>query len=709
MKVVESAAELRDSFQALEKQCSTAGRPAGTLPIVRASGRKANLPVHVLEREEFWAAFDEGREDRYCCLLGIGDPQENDRCAVEVNTPRQGRSRQFSGLFLRGPDGKVHLGRVGGLSGQEQWRQFLQAWKGEVVEVDGRPVALLGEIGAPELVGSIARFVREFASFRRERAVEPGGNAWRAHLWAILQERAERAGREVVLPLYWKGQRDRRIDGLLVGDEIRVRVTQSMVDRLEQIPADYADGLLHEAHRKHWRWSAEALRSSVNKTVSLNQYGSGLCIPVESPERRTTSLNVYSFFHVDPSAPEVAALLIPEERDTVAGALRERGVDTLPLNQFGHLLHGLTDGLEGDEVLDVTDAVEEEEGPEEVEESVWARHRNVIFFGPPGTGKSYQVQEIVTKHLDARPEHVKRVTFHPEYSYFDFVGSYRPAVGWLRTTATFVDADGVERDREPRTYYRFEPGPFSQALALAARSPAAPVVLVIEEINRGNCAAIFGDVFQLLDRAGDAKAREHEGWSQYGIVPSAEWAAWLEREVTGSPVFDQATRQLRLPGNLYLYATMNTSDQSLFPMDTAFRRRWGMSYMGVDTPRQPNARVRLHAADETGVSWMTLMQTLNRAIVDHARSDDKQMGPWFIRPPVGEVLVDAVEFKSKVLFYLWATVFRDRPARVFRGDVVTYEALLARYDQGRHVFQGDVLAALGRHDAGDEPPDGPAG
>src|SRR5690606_3868001 len=114
---------------------------------------------------------------------------------------------------------------------------------------------------------------------------------------------------------------------------------------------------------------------------------------------------------------------------------------------------------------------------------------------------------------------------------------------------------------------------------------------------RGNCAAIFGDVFQLLDRIGDAKRAEREGWSEYAVVPSAEWAGWLEREIpAGSQVFDPRTRQLRLPGNLYLYATMNTSDQSLFPMDTAFRRRWGMSYQGVDTPRQPTARVRLHAA-----------------------------------------------------------------------------------------------------------------
>ena len=117
-----------------------------------------------------------------------------------------------------------------------------------------------------------------------------------------------------------------------------------------------------------------------------------------------------------------------------------------------------------------------------------------------------------------------RVTFHPEFSYFDFVGTYKPRVGWMKSLNDFTDADRrLQPNREPRVYYAFDPGPFSRALVQALKSPSESVVVVVEESNRGNCAAIFGDVFQLLDRVGDDKSPEDRGRSEYPVVPSAEW------------------------------------------------------------------------------------------------------------------------------------------------------------------------------------------
>jgi hypothetical protein len=330
------------------------------------------------------------------------------------------------------------------------------------------------------------------------------------------------------------------------------------------------------------------------------------------------------------------------------------------------------------------DSAEPAEADDEV--STWQLHHNVIFFGPPGTGKSYTVNQIVKETLEAE---VHRVTFHPEYSYFDFVGMFRPCVGWLETASRFTGADGSADRREPRVYYGFEPGPFSRALASAARNPERNVVLIIEEINRGNCAAIFGDVFQLLDRAADAGKRVH-GVSEYPIRPSAEWAAWLSGELgDGSEVWKDGS--LRLPANLYLYATMNTSDQSLFPMDTAFRRRWGMSYRGIEAPAGLKTRIPLHAGDTVGMPWVHFAGPINREIVAHKGTDDMQMGPYFVRPQPGTSLVTPLEFSSKVLFYLWADVFRDGPNRIFRDGIATYDELVARYENAHEVFRLELF------------------
>jgi hypothetical protein len=302
--------------------------------------------------------------------------------------------------------------------------------------------------------------------------------------------------------------------------------------------------------------------------------------------------------------------------------------------------------------------------------------RNLILFGPPGTGKTWNIRQKVLS-MGVPEDNCIRVTFHPESSYYDFVGSHRPAVGYLRTTSTFKDANQKTSEWEPRTYYHFEPGALSLALQLA-NTQNDPVVLIIEEINRANCAAVFGDVFQLLDRDG-------EGWSEYPIRPVAEWAGWLEENAKG--LYQKG--RLRLPPNLYLYATMNTSDQSLYPMDSAFRRRWQMEYIGIHQGKN-QAQVPRYRADTVGVPWDVLMSRLNEHILRHTRVDDKQLGPWFLKGNA-QGWVEEEEVLGKLFFYLWAEVFREAPHTVFSEELRTFENVVEAWVAQEPVLRSELV------------------
>ncbi len=257
-----------------------------------------------------------------------------------------------------------------------------------------------------------------------------------------------------------------------------------------------------------------------------------------------------------------------------------------------------------------------------------------IYYGCPGTGKSHEVKKLtegldnenVIKFDDGRIN-VFRTTFHPDYDYSTFVGCYKP-----------VKEDGV-------LDYRFVPQVFTNAYVTAKKHPDTPVYLIIEEINRGNCAQIFGDVFQLLDRTG--------GKSDYEIKPDTELAKFLAAEGV-------ASESLRLPANLHIYATMNTSDQSLFPMDSAFKRRWAMEYVPIKYSGSDAEKFTFEIAGKK-YSWIVFLQMVNDLIVNATDSEDKQMGEFFIKGPVSEK-----EFINKVMFYLWNDVCKDlyNPRRV---------------------------------------------
>lgn len=271
---------------------------------------------------------------------------------------------------------------------------------------------------------------------------------------------------------------------------------------------------------------------------------------------------------------------------------------------------------------------------------------NKIFYGAPGTGKSYKLDQIIK---GVPQEQKERITFHPDFDYASFVGGYKP-----------ISVKG--NDGKFDIQYKFVPQAFANIYVKAWKNIESEnkYFLAIEEINRGNCAEIFGDIFQLLDR--DAN---------YTVTPSDEFQKYLEEELGTD--HDGLKNGLRLPSNLYIYATMNTSDQSLFPMDSAFKRRWDWEYIPIcydETTEEgkpnPSYSYTVQLDDNRRFSWNDFISKIN---TEHIQNEptlgmDKCIGNYFIKPNA-EGVITLEAFVNKVLFYLWNDVFKDENNEVF--------------------------------------------
>lgn len=268
-----------------------------------------------------------------------------------------------------------------------------------------------------------------------------------------------------------------------------------------------------------------------------------------------------------------------------------------------------------------------------------------ILFGAPGTGKSFKIDDPVNGYgLKNVGESRKfRTTFHPDYDYAQFVGAYKPKKEGKDITYSFV----------PQVFAKAYAAAWKLQLTGAAESN---VFLVIEEINRGNCAQIFGDIFQLLDR-------DSKGFSQYSIDADCDFAEWLDKEFKAENLWDAYKKEvggegkLKLPPNLNVLATMNTSDQSLFPMDSAFKRRFDWEYVPISFDGKDAANFQIDI-DGTQYSWQKFVETVNEKILSLTESEDKQLGEFFIKPDSGNV-ISKDRFLGKVMFYLWNEVCKD--------------------------------------------------
>ncbi len=262
---------------------------------------------------------------------------------------------------------------------------------------------------------------------------------------------------------------------------------------------------------------------------------------------------------------------------------------------------------------------------------------NTIYYGSPGTGKSYKVNEKL-KMIER--ENYERITFHPEYDHHSFVGGYKP----------ISEGDSIK--------YKFVPQVFTNIYVQAWQDPENQYYLAIEEINRGNCAEIFGDIFQLLDRKSD-----------YDITPSKELKTYLE-EVLGKD-HNGIRSGLKLPPNLALLATMNTSDQSLFPMDSAFKRRWDWEYIPIDdtkSTQNASSKYVVKIDENTSFNWLDFIIEVNVKIRNNVNLGmDKCIGNYFIKPDADEISLK--EFINKAIFYLWNDVFKDEEDSIFARGV----------------------------------------
>lgn len=276
---------------------------------------------------------------------------------------------------------------------------------------------------------------------------------------------------------------------------------------------------------------------------------------------------------------------------------------------------------------------------------------NTIFYGAPGTGKSHKVENILKDIPDERKE---RVTFHPEFDNTSFVGGYKP-ISELNATKG-----------EDEIKYKFVPQAFINIYIKAWKDLDSKYYLAIEEINRGNCAEIFGELFQLLDRN-----------SNYSISPSKELKEHLIKEL-GNEHEGIKGGKMKLPINLILMATMNTSDQSLFPMDSAFKRRWAWEYVPINylelnedgtTNESYNYVVKLN--DTASFKWIDFIKEVNSEIKSNSNLGmDKCIGNYFIKATDNKIEVE--EFINKTIFYLWNDVFKDEENNVFPENI-SYE------------------------------------
>lgn len=326
----------------------------------------------------------------------------------------------------------------------------------------------------------------------------------------------------------------------------------------------------------------------------------------------------------------------------------------------------------------------------DIDESIKNKY-NRIIFGAPGTGKSYKLEKDKTFFNG----NFERVTFHPNYSYAQFVGTYKPV------PVKELNADGIEITT---ITYKYVPGPFMRTYIKARNNLRSvnpqPCLLLIEEINRANVAAVFGDVFQLLDRK--------NGISEYEIETSEDMRAYLQEELGGDL---SEYEKIHIPNNMYIWATMNSADQGVFPMDTAFKRRWDFEYIGINDNAEEikDVMVKLGTgAREHNVNWNKLRMAINDKLSSKECkvNEDKLLGPYFLSKEViktneednfvadNKRFIEA--FKSKVLMYLYEDAAKQHKSKIFVGcDHTKYSSVCDAFEElGAGIFGEDIRAAV---------------
>lgn len=319
---------------------------------------------------------------------------------------------------------------------------------------------------------------------------------------------------------------------------------------------------------------------------------------------------------------------------------------------------------------------------------------NRILFGAPGTGKSYRLTEDLNRKKEkVQPEkgmyegllvgyedNYERVTFHPDYSYSNFVGTYKPV--------PVKDENGKDI-----ITYKYVPGPFMRSYVKALKSIQSanpqPFVIIIEEINRANVAAVFGDVFQLLDR-------KDNNISEYPIQVSEDIKKYLADELGGK---SNDYKEIKIPNNLFIWATMNSADQGVFPMDTAFKRRWEFTYLGIDENEDGIKEFEValgEGKNRRKVNWNKLRKAINKKLSEFNINEDKLIGPYFISKSALEDPEKFINiFKNKVLMYLFDDAAKHKRSSLFENtkDFNIYSVVCKEFEnKGIFIFPEDIYS-----------------
>ena len=347
------------------------------------------------------------------------------------------------------------------------------------------------------------------------------------------------------------------------------------------------------------------------------------------------------------------------------------------------------------------------------------KRRNLIFFGAPGTGKSYNLNkhkdEFLKKYVNNVENNYERVTFHPDYTYSNFVGTYKPVIDNRKITfKPVIEEDNtisykrVIEDNE--ITYKYVPGPFMRTLVKAINNPYEPFILIIEEINRANVASVFGDVFQLLDRDNVL------GNSEYPVNTSEDMKKYIANELKIDKVHDyreftiekyltsllgENFDKIKIPSNMFIWATMNSADQGVFPMDTAFKRRWDFEYLDINNNAYEIKNIVINDVPEewnvvnNKISWNDLRIEINNELLRHNINEDKLIGPFFAFYEYKDKELQFNEFirifENKIIMYLFEDAARAIRKKLFAKDkeesYLTYSKLCVKFrNEGVKIF-----------------------
>lgn len=365
-----------------------------------------------------------------------------------------------------------------------------------------------------------------------------------------------------------------------------------------------------------------------------------------------------------------------------------RLISKIPYNEFNKLIKFMLENLASsifnltltqiNDVFDITKHIAKEELEEiaEAQNALLTKIRNKIVYGAPGTGKSHKVNKFKNEFFK-NDFLFERVTFHPSYTYGQFVGAYKPSPIYSKNesdkTTSWYGADKIKNDAlmNPHIDYSLVAGPFLNMLCKALNNPNYSFLLIIEEMNRANAAAVFGDVFQLLDRNSD-------NTSTYSLKFNSDITNFLVSNIKNSvnkDLFDKDTGFIKIPNNLFIWGTMNSADEGVSKMDSAFKRRWSFEYTDIDPIEGSEKHDTitklaiylpfLNSGKGGYISWNKFREKLNLALLDINKMlpEDKYIGPFFLNE---KELLDEDIIKSKLLLYLKDDVLKHSSNQLFK-------------------------------------------